>query len=72
MTGIGSRLLAAAISHLASSGEMDIRSDASTTNTASQATQKRAGFRLVSTQGDDFDGTWREDHIFLRWRPGAG
>jgi RimJ/RimL family protein N-acetyltransferase len=70
--GIGSSLLRAAISHLASSGETDIRSDASTTNTASKATQKTAGFRPVSTQGEDFDGTWREDHVFLQWRSGKG
>ena len=70
--GIGSSLLTAAISHLASSGETDIRSDASSRNTASQATQRKAGFRLVSTEGEDFDGGWREDHVFLQWRSGKG
>jgi RimJ/RimL family protein N-acetyltransferase len=70
--GIGTELLKAAIAILARRGVTEIRSDTSGKNVASQATHVKAGFRLIGTSGEDFDGQRREGHCFYRWQPLVG
>jgi RimJ/RimL family protein N-acetyltransferase len=67
--GIGSELLSTAIAELRGRGATDIRSDVSRRNEASCATHTNAGFRLMSTEGEDFDGRRRDGHCFYRWHP---
>ena len=66
--GIGTELLKAAIAILARRGVTDVRSDTSAKNLPSQATHVKAGFRLIGTSGEDFEGQRREEHCFYRWQ----
>ncbi len=70
--GIGSELLMAGIAEFAKRGATDIRSDTWGRNLPSQATHVKAGFRLMGTSGEDFDGRWRDDQCFYQWESSGG